>query len=142
MATTRTYFDTCVYINAFRNNDTIGALSRRALTDGNRHGPCSLFLHLELLPKPTYYKKSHEVEFMKTALGSFELVEIGDQKAAKEAIRIAELHGLSAMDALHLAAAIRGGAAEFLTTEAQSKPRWRVKIDGLRVVSLNVAPQP
>ncbi len=142
MTTTRTYFDTCVYINAFRNNDTIGRRSFMALTDGNRHGLCSLFLHLELLPKPSYYKRHDEVEFMQAALGSFELVESGDRQLTDEAIRIAESHGLSAMDALHLAAAIRGGAAEFVTTEAQSKPLCRVHIDGLRVVSLQVVPQP
>jgi predicted nucleic acid-binding protein len=57
---------------------------------------------------------------------SDELVETAQQKAGK--------FGLSALDALHVAAAISAGADEFITTERPGKPMFRVK--GISVRSI------
>jgi hypothetical protein len=48
---------------------------------------------------------------------------------------LAKKHGLAAVDALHLASAIRQKAEEFITTELPGKPVFRVA--GVKVVSLH-----
>ena len=50
-----------------------------------------------------------------------EVFERIDETARREA----EKHGLGAMDALHLAAAYLGNAAELITTEKPAKPMYR-----------------
>jgi len=52
-----------------------------------------------------------------------------------EALTLAKKYGLAAMDALHLASAIRQGADEFITSELPGKPMFRVK--ELKVISLH-----
>jgi predicted nucleic acid-binding protein len=57
---------------------------------------------------------------------SDELAETAQQQARK--------FGLSALDALHVAAAISARVDEFITTEKPGKPMYRVK--GIRVISI------
>jgi hypothetical protein len=57
--------------------------------------------------------------------------ELGD-----EAMQIAGKYGLSAADALNVAAALRNGVEEFFTVELPSKPMFRVP--GIRFISLRV----
>jgi predicted nucleic acid-binding protein len=52
----------------------------------------------------------------------------------KEAVELAKRYGLAAVDALHVAAAIRQGVQEFITSEFPGKPLFRVS--GLTVTSL------
>ncbi len=54
----------------------------------------------------------------------------------QDGYNIACKYGLSAMDALHIAAAISVGAEEFIITEKPTKPMYRVT--GLKVVSLSL----
>lgn len=51
------------------------------------------------------------------------------------AISESEQHGLAAMDALHVAAALLLGADEFVTTEKPGKPIYRVT--GFQVVHIS-----
>jgi predicted nucleic acid-binding protein len=55
-------------------------------------------------------------------------------KRTQSAYRIAQEHGLSAIDALHIAAAIATGAEEFITTEKPGKPIYRVS--SINVIAL------
>ena len=52
-----------------------------------------------------------------------------------EAQALAEKYGLAAVDALHIAAAVRLGAEEFYTSERPGKPMFPVK--ELKIVSLH-----
>ena len=47
----------------------------------------------------------------------------------------AEKYGLAALDALHIAAALRSGAEEFYTSEKPGKSMFRVK--ELKIISLH-----
>jgi predicted nucleic acid-binding protein len=75
-------------------------------------------------PKATFHKRRVEAafydRFFRDAKWVRDLERIGEL-----ARREAEKHGLGAMDALHLAAAHVGGAAELITTEKRSKPIHR-----------------
>ena len=58
-----------------------------------------------------------------------------DQPLGDEAQALAEKYGLAAVDALHIAAALRLGAKEFYTSEKPGKPMFRVK--ELKIISLH-----
>ena len=58
-----------------------------------------------------------------------------DDRLVTVALKLAAELDLGAMDALHAAAALPGGAEEFITLERQEKSLCR--IPGLRVVSLH-----
>jgi len=89
---------------------------------------------LELLPKPTYFKDSSEVEFYEAVLDS--VVEWADSTdlIVDEAYKEACSFGLAALDALHAAAAASVGADELVTTEGSTKPIHRTQ--SVKVVSL------
>jgi len=53
----------------------------------------------------------------------------------QEAYRIAQEHGVAAMDALHVAAALAVQAEEVITTERPEKPMHRVS--GITVIALH-----
>lgn len=53
-----------------------------------------------------------------------------------EAERLAGVYGLTAADALHVAAALLGNASELITAEKLSKPMHSVREGNLRVRSL------
>ena len=59
----RTYLDAGVLIAAARGKEPIAIRALEILDDPNRQFVSSIFLRLELLPKPTYFKNSSEVEF-------------------------------------------------------------------------------
>jgi len=56
----------------------------------------------------------------------------------EKADELARQHGIAAVDALHLAAAIRQGATEFITAEKPGKPIFRVS--GITVKSIHTQP--
>src|SRR5207244_10254938 len=80
----------------------------------------SAFLELEIMPSPVYHKNTPEVSAFRTYFQNA-LLRIGD---LDEIVRIArdeaERCGLSAMDALHVAAAHIGGAKVLVTLENES----------------------
>lgn len=90
---------------------------------------------LELLPKATFEKRLVEVEFYQTHFDSAVANEPFSPQLGRTALRLATKHGLSAGDALNIAAAIRQGAEEFITSELPGKPIFRVA--GIRVISLH-----
>jgi predicted nucleic acid-binding protein len=95
----------------------------------------SQMVRLELLPKPRFEKRSDEVRFYEnyflgTAASEPLSVELGNEAEA-----LAARYGLSAADALQIAAAIRMDAEEFYTSEKPGKPMFRVK--ELKVISIH-----
>ena len=90
---------------------------------------------LELLPKATFEKRRIEVEFYNAHFNSAVASEPFSPELGGAALALAKKHGLSAGDALNLAAAIRQGAEEFVTSELPGKPIFRAV--GIRVISLH-----
>lgn len=85
------------------------------LEDADRTFIASAFLYLEVAPKATFHKRLMERAFYDRFFQDARWVP--DFERINEVARAeAEKHGLGAMDALHLAAAHIGGAAEFITT--------------------------
>ena len=81
---------------------------------------------MELLPKPTYEKRHAEVEFYNEHFSQASACEPFSDALGSAALALARKHGLSAGDALNVAAAIRLGAKEFVTSELPGQPLYRV----------------
>ena len=90
-----------------------------------------------MLPKPSYFQNEDELAFYQTHFDAVERQEPIGSELAGEALQLACRHGLSAADALNLAAALRMGIEEFVTTEPPGKPIFRVL--GLKVIPLHAA---
>lgn len=122
-----TFIDAGVLIAAARGGSEQSKRAISILDDPFREFISSPFVKLEVFPKAVYNKRLHETEFYNTFFDSVSLwaddldliVEMANQKASKM--------GLSAMDSLHLAAAISEGAEELITTERPSKPIFRTR---------------
>lgn len=126
--------DSGVLIFAARGNTEAAALALPFLEDPNREFITSEFVRLEVLPKPVCFRRDAEVEFYnaffnlnsRTVPISTTLITTAMEEACK--------HGLNAIDAIHLACAVLGGAEELITSEKPSKPIHRTNL--VKVISI------
>ena len=106
-----TYIDSGVLITATRSQRSIAIKALEILADPNREFASSEFVRLEVLPKAIYFDNHLEVEFYETFFKAIkrwteisnELIQAAYQEACQS--------GLSAVDALHVAAALAFQAA-------------------------------
>lgn len=131
----RTYVDSGVLIEAYRGSSALAAPALVILTDANREFVTSEFVRLEVLPKPTFQRRLIEVAFYNTFFATAIQSAPISRALVRLAMRRAEAFGLSAVDALHVAAAETTGAAELVTAERPTSPLSRVT--SIRVVSLH-----
>lgn len=130
----KTFLDSGVLLSAWRR----GELHNRAvsvLQDETREFFTSDAVKLELLPKPAFEKRPLEAQFFNQYFDITSACEPLSSDLGNEALALAKKHGLAAMDALHLASAIRQDADEFITSELPGKPMFRVT--GIKVISLH-----
>lgn len=131
----RTYVDSSVLIEAYRGTDPLAVPALAVLYDPSRTFLTSDFVRLEVLPKPTYYRRTNEVafyaRFFRAAARSVAIT----RSLVSLALQRAETFGLSAVDALHVAAAETVRADELVTSEKPTSPLMRVT--AIRIVSLH-----
>ncbi len=128
-----TYLDSGVLLAAWKNAELRPA-ALRVLEDSEREFATSQLAKLELLPKPAFEKRPVETAFYQSHFAEAALQPL-DEQLGDDAQALAEKYGLAAVDALHIAAALRLGAQEFYTSEKPGKPMFRVK--ELKVISLH-----
>lgn len=135
MSLKRTFLDAGVLIAAARGADKTSLQALQVLDDPDRVFVSSIFVKLEVLPKAIYNGFKEETAFYQSFFEndvdlwidfSDEPVEVAEQHAEK--------FGLSALDALHVAAAISAEADEIITTEKLGKPMHRLR--GISVRSI------
>lgn len=129
-----TYVDSGVLIASARGINLVAMRAMNILDDPDRTFASSIFLRLEVLPKPICYKKQPEVEFYEAFFNSVTYWADSIESIAKNAYQDACMWGLAALDALHVAAAVSVGAEELITTEKPDKPICKVK--SIKVVSI------
>ena len=129
----KTFLDSGVLLTAWRGRDAEAALA--VMEDPRRQFYTSQMVKLELLPKAAFFKQEAEIEFYQTHFRAAKGEEPLSRELGKKAEEIARQYGLAAVDALHLAAAIRQGAEEFITAEKPGKPMFRVR--GITVTSIH-----
>ncbi len=123
---TRTYVDAGVLIVVARAHQFGSYRAVTVLEDPGRTFVASPFLRLEVLPKALYHRNHAEVALYDAFFAQVSawagpvapIIDIAEHEAAR--------HGLNALDALHVAAAIHLGADELVTTEGLRKPIHRV----------------
>ncbi|MFN8472777.1 MAG: type II toxin-antitoxin system VapC family toxin [Anaerolineae bacterium] len=122
---TRTFIDSGVLIAAARGKDDVGSRAMAILADPDREFASSIFVRLEVLPKAVFHNQGLEVEFYEAFFEAVSYWAEPVDQIAEGAYQQATRLGLSAMDALHVAAALHVGATEIVTTEGFQKPIHR-----------------
>jgi predicted nucleic acid-binding protein len=131
----RTYIDASVLIAAFQAEEKMAYRALQVLDDPNRRFVVSDYLRLEVLPKPTFYKRQEEVEFMQAVFKKAEENLSTSPELTGHALEIASKYDMTPMDALHVGAAAIAGVEELVTMEKPTKPMCRVT--EVRVISLH-----
>ena len=121
----RTYIDANLLIAAWHGKDDAGFKALEILDDPERLLVVSDALWLEVMPKPLYFKHEGEIEFFRDIFGRAEHFP-WQLPVLEQAQTLAQRHGLAAMDAIHVATAIRAGVDEFVSGEKADKPMFRV----------------
>ncbi|HRY15399.1 MAG: type II toxin-antitoxin system VapC family toxin [Candidatus Competibacteraceae bacterium] len=130
----RTYVDSNVIISAFQSKTASAILALSVLDDLKREFITSAFVRLETLPKPRVHGFLEEVRFIENFFDRCVDQITVDDLLVEHAESLATTYDLSPLDALHVAAAIRGRAHELVTLEKATKPMCRVK--ELSVISI------
>jgi predicted nucleic acid-binding protein len=128
------FVDAGVLIAAARG---IGEVAQRAmaeLDDPDHEFASSQFVKLEILPKPLYYRKRAEAEFYRAFFDSVTVWATPSERLIQDAFDEAAKVGLSALDALHVAAAASVAAAEFITSEKATTPIHRTGLVPVRSI--------
>lgn len=131
---TRTFIDSGVLIAAARGEGTVAQRASTILADGEREFASSIFLKLEVLPKAIYNSRSSEVRFYEEYFDAVSYWAEDINQIVQNAYQEVSESGLGAMDALHIAAAVLVGAAEFITNEKTEKSIYRTK--SIQVISI------
>jgi predicted nucleic acid-binding protein len=130
-----TYLDTSVLIEAFRGEKAAAFRALEVLDDPERRFVVSDYLRLEVLPHPTFLGRRDEVQFMRAFLeGAAEDVP-SSQELTGCAVSLASQYDMTAIDALHVGAAVTAVVDEFVTMEKSTTPMCRVR--EIKVVSLH-----
>lgn len=130
----RTFVDADVLIYAARGVGDSSRLALNVLSNPDRIFVSSNFVTLEVIPKARYHGREIEAKFYQTFFEAEEEWASPFAGLVNAALHLATTSGLSAMDALHIAAAQALEADEFITGEKPTSPLFRVS--GIRVVSL------
>ena len=129
-----TFIDSGVLIAAARGAGEVARRAMEVLDDPDRAFASSAFIRLEVLPKALYYKNHNEAEFYEAFFAEVshwaEPIERVTADGYSEAVKV----GLSAIDALHVAAAAAVGADELVTTERHGKPIHRATSVSVRTI--------
>lgn len=132
--------DSGVLIFAAQGTTEAAGLALPFLQDATREFVTSEYVRLEVLPKPTRFGNQVEVEFYnaffrlnsRTIPTSVALLNLAMEEACRT--------GLNALDAIHVACAVFGGAEEIVTSEKTTKPIHRNTL--VKVVSIFPAEPP
>lgn len=128
-----TFIDAGVLITAARGTGIKALAAFSILDDPSREFASSIFVQLEVLPKATYNKQQAEENFYKSFFAT--VTNWADPTATiNDSLNVASRYGLSALDGLHIAAALSIGTDEFVTTEGITKPLYRAK--GIKITSV------
>ena len=134
MKRVRTFIDASLLIAAARGNQDISDRALEILDDPARSFLTSDFVRLEVLPKAVYHRHQAEVHFYRVFFERAKRTVRSSRSLVAQAEQEADLAGLSAVDALHVAAAKKANCQELITAEKPDKPLFRVA--GLKITSI------
>lgn len=130
-----TFVDSGVLIAAARGDGDLAQRAFEILDDPERCFASSMYVKLEVLPKPLYFNNKDEVEFYEVFFSNVaKWIDKNSnllEKAYNEAVKV----GLSALDAIHVASAAAVSADELITTEKNTKPIHQTKLITVRSIN-------
>jgi hypothetical protein len=122
---TKTYVDASLLIAAARGENEVAERALAILDDPARQFIGSVFLQLEVIPKPIYNGYQEEAAFYEAFFRRC-LEWVGISASLTEVALVeAQRHGLSAVDALHIVGAHSMGADVLVTAEKSEKTLHR-----------------
>jgi len=130
----KTFIDASLLIAAARGNQDISDRALEVLDDPGRSYVTSDFVRLEVLPKAVFHHHEAEVHFYRTFFARAKRTIKATAPLVAQGQQEAEQAGLSAVDALHVAAAKKAKCHELITAEKPDKPLFRVT--GLTIKSI------
>jgi predicted nucleic acid-binding protein len=122
----KTFLDSGVLLTAWRADRAGTGAAMALLAETDREFYSSQMVRLELFPKAIFHKQEKEIAFYEKYFRTVTAEEPITETLAKEAYALAGKYGLAAADSLLVAAAIRQKVEEFITSELQGKPLFRV----------------
>jgi predicted nucleic acid-binding protein len=126
---TRSYICSGVLIAAARGAGTLGSKALDVIGDTqSREFVCSDYVRLEVLPKPTYFKRPEELAFYAEFFSRVSVWVSFSKEHLDDAMAEACASGLSSMDAVHVAVAASNGCDEIITTEKPTSAIHRTKL--------------
>jgi predicted nucleic acid-binding protein len=131
----RTFVDAGILIAAARGQHDVSERAMAILDDPEREFASSIFVQLEVLPKAIFNRHQAEADFYRAFFNAVKHW-AKPETACSAALDVASESGLSAIDALHIAAAEAVGATELATTERRTTPLHRTR----RVRVTSIAP--
>jgi len=129
------FIDSGVLIAASRGTDNVAQKAFDVINDPDVEFASSIFVQLETLPKPAYFKNNAELEFLETFFENVFVWVEPSNDLTHLALDEAITNGLGAVDALHVAAAIQGGADELVTAEKPEAALNRVSSIPVRFIA-------
>lgn len=129
-----TFIDSGVLLAAARGTEACSETALTILEDQEREFASSQFVRLEVLPKAVYYDRKIEVQFYESFFSTVNYWANDLEQLVEDAYKLACQYGLSAIDSLHIAAALALGSEELITTEKSTKPMHRVT--GIKIISI------
>ena len=120
-----TFVDSGLLIAVAQGKDDVYEEALAVLDDPEREFVSSVYVKLEVLPNAVYMEREDQVEAYQEFFDSVSQWVPSSPELSNRALDLAREHGLSAMDALHVAAAEAEGA-ELVTTERPTRPMFRV----------------
>jgi len=129
-----TFIDSGVLIAAARGAGEVARRAVEVLDDPDRAFASSVFVRLEVLPKALYNNNRAEAEFYEAFFAAVSHWAEPIERITADAYPEAVKSGLSAVDALHIAAAVAVGADELVTTEKHGKPIHRATSVSVRTI--------
>lgn len=111
------FIDSGVLIAAATGRDDVANEARQVLLDSELEFASTQLVWLEVVPKAQYTGRLQEVRFYQRYFESVTAWADVDMDLLEDAATIAAKHGLSAVDAIHAAAALALDAKRLITTE-------------------------
>ena len=129
--------DSGVLLTAWKGKEADARVAIGIMEDPAREFFTAATVKMELLPKAFYFKNRGEVEFYSRHFAEVSAEEPLSEELGERAFALAKKYGLATVDALNIAAALKQGVQEFITSELPGKALFRVP--GIRVVTLHAA---
>jgi len=120
-----TFVDSGLLIAVAKGANDVYEEALAVLDDPEREFVSSVYVQLEVLPMASWLRRDDQVESYEAFFASVSRWVSSSPELSEQALRLGREHGLSAVDALHIAAAEAEGA-ELVTQENPTRPMFRV----------------